>query len=99
MVSAKRVRIDAAQFLAPWIAPIQTVMPRSAMPSSLFMITPLIVARDFSGTLESALDAASFSSVWLRLAPMDERERMALAKTYLPLVQKRGAGRSCGRGG
>jgi thiamine-phosphate pyrophosphorylase len=60
------------------------------MTPSLFLITPPLAA-DSAPLLQRVLDAAPFSSAWLRFATMDEREQLALAKQLVPLVQNRSA--------
>jgi thiamine-phosphate pyrophosphorylase len=57
----------------------------------LTLITPPIEGPDFLPILEQALAAVPIVSVWLRMAQPDEKQRLALAKLVVPIVQKHGA--------
>ncbi len=60
------------------------------MTPRLFLITPPIDSDAFLAPLENALGSAPFVSVWLRLAALDEKQRLSLAKLYVSAVQSRG---------
>jgi thiamine-phosphate pyrophosphorylase len=57
----------------------------------LTLITPPIEDLAFLAILEKALTAAPIVSVWLALAAQDEKQRLAMAKAAVPIVQTHGA--------
>jgi thiamine-phosphate pyrophosphorylase len=60
------------------------------MTASLYLITPIIASVADLPPLERAIRNGSIASAWLRIAPGDERTRLALAKEAVALFQNAG---------